>query len=158
MPEYVLTETIHHGDFHNVRTLQFETLSNDELTVFMANSPYPVALNDEKAGIINETLASAGGVAVGWASLTVAEVPAPTSRSYVIGLPVVVTVHDDGRVEFEVDKSEAYDAPFEDQSNDLPEEVLIEDRIRISDFVAAEYALLNATHENPAGEFFRSRA
>jgi hypothetical protein len=31
----------------------------------------------------------------------------PTSRSYWVGLPVGVTVHDDGRVEVEVDMSEA---------------------------------------------------
>lgn len=30
-----------------------------------------------------------------------------SARTYVIGLPVVVTVHDDGRVEYDVDTSDA---------------------------------------------------
>lgn len=29
------------------------------------------------------------------------------SRTYTVGLPVLITVHDDGRVEWEIDKSEA---------------------------------------------------
>lgn len=34
---------------------------------------------------------------------------APSQRSYVIGLPVIVTVHDDGRVEFATDLAEVTD-------------------------------------------------
>lgn len=35
-------------------------------------------------------------------------------RTYVVGLPVVFTVHDDGTVTAEVDLSEASSAPWED--------------------------------------------
>jgi len=38
------------------------------------------------------------------------------SRSYSLGLPVWVTVHEDGRVEWEVDRSETADAILEDES------------------------------------------
>jgi len=34
-------------------------------------------------------------------------------RSYLIGLPVAVTVHDDGTVTFEIDPGDAADAPHE---------------------------------------------
>lgn len=141
MTKYTLTETIRHGDFHNVREMEFDTnLSDAELTVFMADSPYPVALSKDKASAINEKLASAGGADVGWATLSVAEKPAGP-RTYVIGLPVVITVHDDGTVTFEADLSEASEAPVEDgnEIDEIDEDTRVEDKIRISDAVTAEY-------------------
>jgi hypothetical protein len=45
----------------------------------------------------------------------------PEPRSYVVGLPVVVTVHDDGTVKYWVDTSETSVAMFEDDGRtDLP--------------------------------------
>lgn len=56
------------------------------------------------------------------------------SRTYVIGLPVVVTVHDDGRVEAEVDLSEAYDVwdASTPEGQDDSEDVLTADSEAIS--------------------------
>ena len=142
MTKYVLTETIHHGAFHNVREMEFDTnLSDGELTVFMADSPYPVALSKDKARALNESLFENGAGEVGWARLSVAAKPADTSRTYVIGLPVVVTVHDDGTVTYEVDLSEASEAPMEDgnEIDEIDEDTRVEDKIRISDAVTAEY-------------------
>lgn len=34
-------------------------------------------------------------------------------RTYLVGLPVLVSVHDDGRVTFDLDPSDAADAPHE---------------------------------------------
>ncbi len=58
-------------------------------------------------------------------------------RTYCIGLPVIITVHDDGTVQFEIDKSEAYDiwegAPTDDEGNPTYDEAQIQaDSDRIS--------------------------
>jgi hypothetical protein len=37
-----------------------------------------------------------------------------STRSYAVGLPVVITVHDDGTVEYDVDTTEAGSAIWED--------------------------------------------
>lgn len=61
------------------------------------------------------------------------------SRTYVVGLPVVLTVHDDGRVTAEVDLSEAYDvwdASTPDGQDDS-EDALITDSETISAAVEA---------------------
>lgn len=42
----------------------------------------------------------------------------PVDRSYVVGLPVIVTVHTDGRVTYEVDVSEMAQAIAEDDQTD----------------------------------------
>ena len=47
-----------------------------------------------------------------------------TSRTYVVGLPVIVTVHDDGTVEYTVDTSEAGEAIREDVSETDDREAL----------------------------------
>lgn len=68
------------------------------------------------------------------------------SRAYVVGLPVVLTVHDDGRVTAEVDLSEAYDvwdaSTPEDQ--DDSEDVLISDSEAISAAVDAKTVTVSA--------------
>lgn len=56
------------------------------------------------------------------------------SRAYGIGLPVVVTVWDDGTVKYEIDTSEAGAAIFDTPQEDVPEEdVMCDDRERIED-------------------------
>ena len=51
------------------------------------------------------------------------------ARTYVVGLPVIVTVHDDGRVEYDVDTAETSVAIFDTEANDpgYPIEVIIVD-------------------------------
>ena len=64
-------------------------------------------------------------------------------RTYVIGLPVVVEVHDDGTVTYDTDVSEMSDAPFESEDLygddgepiEISEDTRTEDRIRISDAI-----------------------
>lgn len=69
-------------------------------------------------------------------------------RTYTIGLPVSITVYDDGTVKAEIDLSEADDAPFEDSGSHYEhvngawvevepydEDTLIADKERISEAV-----------------------
>lgn len=58
-------------------------------------------------------------------------------RSYVIGLPVVLTVHDDGRVTAEVDLSEASDLGDASTPEDQPEDAADADTERITRAVDA---------------------
>lgn len=72
-------------------------------------------------------------------------------RSYVIGLPVVVTVHDDGTVTYDIDTSEASDAPrgydpdymdMQDEAGnpiELTDEILEADRERIERAILAPW-------------------
>lgn len=63
--------------------------------------------------------------------------PGEEPRTYVVGLPVVITVHPDGTVTAEVDLSEAddiFDASTPEEQDDS-EEVLIADKETISDAV-----------------------
>jgi hypothetical protein len=53
--------------------------------------------------------------------------PGMASRSYVVGLPVIVTVHDDGTVTYEVDTSEAAGAIADDGSTDVTEDQRADD-------------------------------
>lgn len=45
-----------------------------------------------------------------------------SARTYVVGLPVVITVHDDGRVEYEVDTAEASSEMWEQAPEEYTEE------------------------------------
>lgn len=63
-------------------------------------------------------------------------------RSYSVGLPVTVTVHDDGTVTYWVDTSEADTAIFDidDFEGTLPpEEVMIADQTRIGEDHAVRF-------------------
>lgn len=67
-------------------------------------------------------------------------------RTYVVGLPVVITVGDDGTVTYEVDKSEAgaaireSDALYsaDDKENVIPDDVLEADAARVEAAVEDE--------------------
>lgn len=66
-------------------------------------------------------------------------------RTYVVGLPVMVTVHDDGTVTYDIDTSEATDGPREfdssymvmtdddDNTIEMTDEILDADRERIEE-------------------------
>lgn len=62
-------------------------------------------------------------------------------RAYVIGLPVVITVHDDGRVEFSVDVSEASDLweAFADPDDAYPTSIVEADIARVDAATAHQY-------------------
>lgn len=49
-------------------------------------------------------------------------------RSYCVGLPVIITVHDDGRITYSVDLSEAAQAISEDDYADATDEERAADR------------------------------
>lgn len=74
-------------------------------------------------------------------------------RTYCLGLPVVITVHDDGRVEFSVDASEASDLWEAVGENAPPDDVVEADIARVD--VAVTHSQLPAvtlpapTQENP---------
>jgi len=61
------------------------------------------------------------------------EVEVVDSRTYVVGLPVIVTVHDDGRVEYEVDTAEAAGDIWENipDESTLTDEEITADQDRI---------------------------
>lgn len=53
------------------------------------------------------------------------KVQTPAERSYVVGLPVIVTVADDGTVSYEIDTTEAGQAVRENEHyDDVPQDVL----------------------------------
>lgn len=68
------------------------------------------------------------------------------SRTYVVGLPVVLTVHADGRVTAEVDLSEAYDVwdSSTPEGQDDSEDVLVADSETISAAVDAKTVAVSA--------------
>jgi hypothetical protein len=59
------------------------------------------------------------------------------NRNYVVGLPVVITVHDDGTVEWYIDKGEA--ARGISEHTDLPDDVIVADADAIEAAVQREY-------------------
>lgn len=67
----------------------------------------------------------------------------PEPRTYVVGLPVILTVHDDGRVDWGIDKgdtvkgvSEEYPSTYDDQN--LTQEQVDADLDRIDAAINAE--------------------
>ena len=65
------------------------------------------------------------------------------SRTYLVGLPVAITVYDDGTVEYDLDASEASTAIFDDQSE--PEKTDAE--------VAADSARIDYHRDRPGTPF-----
>ena len=56
----------------------------------------------------------------------------PKPRTYLVGLPVTATVHDDGTVTYWVDTSETDSAMYETDTDDLPDaDTMREDQRRI---------------------------
>lgn len=57
--------------------------------------------------------------------------PVPPSRSYVVGLPVIITVAHDGSVTYELDTSEASVAVWKDDQTEYDEEDVKQDSLKV---------------------------
>jgi hypothetical protein len=69
-------------------------------------------------------------------------------RHYAVGLPVAITVHEDGRVEFDVDLSEAAESIWDDMDAD--------ERYEVGQITADE-AAINAACDTPEKRNFNFR-